>query len=71
MLKNLRTPFLIYTTRKGALYQLTPSSRESLNIAATLISMGDFLMMENVLQKLKENDFTFKRFLGFDQQMLS
>lgn len=45
MLKQIKLPFFLPTTRKGTLFHLTPFNYDKLDIKGIIISSGDFYNM--------------------------
>lgn len=60
----------LYTTRYGSYYHLTPFHYDQLNLKTPLISVGDFVHMSGILEKLKKEKKTFKEYLGFKEDCL-
>ena len=58
----------IYTTRRGTFFHLSPTNQNNLNLDNVLISVGDFAHMERVLQKLVNENITFKKYIGIDEK---
>jgi hypothetical protein len=70
MLQNIAQtkPILIFGTRHGSVYNLTPSNLPS--IQAVQLSVGDFYESKKTIRNLPEG-ISFKKFLGFSEDMLT
>ena len=60
---NKTTPLLIYGTRHGTIFNLTPSNLPN-NFSAIQLSYGDFHDYLDTIANLPEG-MTVKKFLGF------
>ncbi len=69
MLKTAQSkPILIFGTRHGSVYNLTPTNLPDLT--AIQLSFGDFFDNKKVFSNLPEG-MSFKKFLGFKESILT
>ncbi|KAL4478846.1 hypothetical protein ABPG72_009672 [Tetrahymena utriculariae] len=68
VLKSLKSPGFFMNTRKGTLYQLTNHNSEPLNLNHLIVSQSDFLHCEKLFEVLKEQNKSFKSFIGFSKE---
>jgi queuine tRNA-ribosyltransferase subunit QTRTD1 len=57
----------LYSTRMGTYFHLTPYHIKQLGLSTALLSLGDFVHMQEVFQKVP----SFKEYIGLDETTLT